>query len=676
MSERKSALFRFTRKNKSKEISSTKKYTGVENNGRENKTDGNATGSLLRQNQRHRRSEIDKEVRGSSFNSLASLRSHISNSSANFNSSFLSDVNYEESFSENQIKGRDFTFLSSTKLSSYLPASSSTSFIQNQSADSANVSNSKKELTFDFKLHPTGYPLAMPKLCKLISSSKNSIIQAGGCPLKKEGFVMLSVPHKSKTARSRLLTLENGKIKIYKVDEKAGNLKAVPGVKKKELTLVLQRIFDIKYLSFESKQFSLIFEKRRKKKKGMMNIIRSKSMTSQKRTSFRRMNGKQTMKEQETTPRPQAPPESPSRKVRNRNTGSSTFQRVRNGTDTSQKTRTLKRTGTLRFKLTRSKTSTSTGSLLKSPPRSGRSRRSFEQSQPLPSRESLKPKKKDNLLVPEDKERETDLEEVIISFDSKEECHKWLAAILLEVENQAKLFSNCITLLEDKEEEDNYEIILRKAVDLLTLAKGVRNRNVWEMRERLAKSLEKRKKMKEAKFWYNLSAQNREDICILDLIENAKLKKKSAADTRPRNRESVDHVTASGNGRNRTSRANSRNGRRTVYSFGSLLSIRFDDKESRRIMPPPTKALAIESLTLFIEQHSRSDSLVLKANDEAIRMVKDKSYVEIAKRCEAEYGRVPDGFEFYLIVAGKSPLEKVREMSEALKLQDRSRRRQ
>lgn len=195
-------------------------------------------------------------IRGNSFQSHSSFQSHISNNS------FFSESNLQEERSIN-----DFTFL-------------------NSSANSLQISDNeeKNELTFPSEYHANGYLLAMPYLCTVLTTSESVLKSFGTKPLEREAMVMASL--KGKAARSRLAHIINGKLKIYNYNPDAA-------IKKKEASFNFQRIYDVKYNLYKSCTLTLVFRGKFKKKKGIRNLLRNKSVAN---TLTRRSKRQQTNK--------------------------------------------------------------------------------------------------------------------------------------------------------------------------------------------------------------------------------------------------------------------------------------------------------------------------------------------------------------------------------------------
>lgn len=178
----------------------------------------------------------------------------------------------------------------------------------------------------------------------------------------------------------------------------------------------------------------------------------------------------------------------------------------------------------------------------------------------------------------------------------------------------------------------------------MTISKGIRSKIVWELREELGKLLENNNYILQSKIWFNLSIQNRLKPSILDLIYTYK--------------SNTNDKDKSNNTKSKSK--SKRMSLKSYHSYGSVIEITTEQGIETIISPPKNKEIAISAIATFLEQYASEDT-VLNANAIASNLCLNHNYLIIAKQFEAKYSRVPEGFIFYLLEAGLTGLEQIRE---------------
>lgn len=670
--------------------------------------------------------------------------------------------------------------------------------------DSPDVSTKiKLENNIELPRHEVGYPVAQPKLCKIIKSSVQAIALSGGCPVQRRGFAYLSNHLKKRKAKKKFVFLTNGKLRFYSLLSKQGLDQYIDGEVfspdnlKKESTYGVQRIHAIRYSSVDSKSFTLVFKKPRKGQPGMsqgllstVNRIRSMSQmtfgsiggrssvsrretgsvfstngrksvskrpqtgsmrngrTSVSRREIGSVQGLRNMTENVLLGRKSSKKGQMSQNAGQRSTRGGSFMslnlsgnkpKANQGDEQSQNnvqkrlsgnsaaTKKAKKLGKadagsksnmsflkMGFKSSRPKqkvkgkgsvqrshtagafdrspmssmtmdthraadeenrnsTQMSSGTDKSNESTAGESPAKFTRLHSNPDMamnqrnrndtNSQMGSKKNVLLLLDDLGNivDTDYEYITFTFKKLHRCHDWLKHILVEIENQAILFSAYCDIIEQKQGSnmDNLEVMLRKAVDLYTLARGVRNTKVWQMRERLANLLDERNDIEEAKVWFELSYHLRSQENLVNDADDKSQRKKT--------REAVGDSESTKN-----SVGTFRSEKQRQGSFHSLTSFS-PSSLANRLRPsmkpmnkPKTRDEAFTNLVYFLEEHGRGLTIA-RAKDEAQHYFDNYELVEIARHLEAEYGRVPEGYGNYILESAPAALDVMREKSLSLK---------
>lgn len=586
----------------------------------------------------------------------------------------------------------------------------------------------------DLKRHELGYPLAMPHLCKMMKTKKETIELSGGCPITRRGFVLLSTLKRHQ--RRKFFELSNGKLRMYSVLKKSkmttekeestvierefdakrySDGDPVPSeFLSKEATYGIQRVQAIRYTNPKAKSFTLVILKSKKNKQGLQTGMKSMMKTLGRIRSMsggllseggrsiksqRSANSRKSIKSMQSTKYTERSNirKSKARKVRMPKTGSflsisisklpsmtrrssrRDMQPEEAGSDrkeysersASKLAMNLKKTKPKKKRQQRSKTAilpktspqetempggvrfgtqvslVSSDSYQTQHTHQLRQRGSFKRNfnkgtfMSNPTEKSHSPsvvEQNVNTLLLRDEAgnlAEAEEEYLTMNFKTVEKCHDWLRCILIEVENQAMLIETYSKIIEQKGQDNNdkVEVMTRKALDLYTLAKGIRSRKVWELRESLGTFLEDRGDVVEARVWFELSYFLRsDDGNLYTVLQDAE------------------------------------QGRATS-SFSSLGTIMGKKGKSSNILAarPKSRDEASNRLMIFLEQYGRGD-VVQNAKELSQYYMATYQLAEISRKLEAEYGRVPDGFECYLIDLGKPALDRLRDQLPPIKI--------